>query len=110
MERPERCFTKPRRERLEGEAYRALTERVYARDGWRCRNPFCGSSRNLTPHHLKKRSQLGGDVMSNLITLCVVCHDRVEENKLAIEVVAVTENDVSVKFFNRGGHENPGGV
>ncbi len=29
---------------------------------------------NLHVHHMKRRSQLGGDVMDNLITLCAPCH------------------------------------
>ncbi len=28
----------------------------------------------LEVHHKKPRSRLGGDVMDNLITLCVGCH------------------------------------
>jgi 5-methylcytosine-specific restriction endonuclease McrA len=28
----------------------------------------------LEVHHIKRRSQLGGDVMHNSITLCVGCH------------------------------------
>jgi hypothetical protein len=52
--------------------------------------------RGLTPHHLKKRSQLGGDEMGNLITLCAKCHDAVERNELVIEVV-----DVMAKFVRK---------
>ena len=31
---------------------------------------------SLEVHHRKRRSQLGGDVMDNLITLCVGCHGK----------------------------------
>jgi 5-methylcytosine-specific restriction endonuclease McrA len=30
----------------------------------------------LQLHHLVKRSKLGDDSLDNLITLCVVCHQR----------------------------------
>ena len=45
------------------------------RDGWRCQ--VCGSTQHLQVHHLKLRSQSGGDVEQNLITLCVACHEQV---------------------------------
>ena len=39
----------------------------------------CGSQFRLSPHHLKPRSEGGADHSSNLITLCVHCHDWAEE-------------------------------
>jgi 5-methylcytosine-specific restriction endonuclease McrA len=47
------------------------------RDGWRC--PLCGSSSDLQIHHLRSRSKLGDDELSNLIMLCVDCHGRQHE-------------------------------
>jgi len=32
---------------------------------------------HLQVHHLKLRSQSGGDVEQNLITLCAECHEQV---------------------------------
>ncbi len=93
MPRQEKSLEKPKRVMLAGAGYRQLVERVFQRDKWTCRNPFCQSMKSLTPHHLKKRSQLGGDEMGNLITLCVQCHDAVERHDLEIEVV-----DVVAKF------------
>jgi 5-methylcytosine-specific restriction endonuclease McrA len=78
--------------KVEGDAYKELIEKVFQRDKWMCRNPFCQSMRQLTPHHIQKRSQLGRDEMGNLLTLCVRCHSAVERNELKIEV------DVVVKF------------
>jgi hypothetical protein len=46
---------------------------VYARDGFECRSPLC-TRRDVTPHHLKFRSQGGGDEDDNLVSLCVWCH------------------------------------
>jgi 5-methylcytosine-specific restriction endonuclease McrA len=84
---------KPERVRVVEDAYLELVQKVFQRDKWTCRNPFCGSMKGLTPHHLKKRSQLGGDETGNLITLCLDCHEAVERNELVIEVV-----DVVAKF------------
>jgi 5-methylcytosine-specific restriction endonuclease McrA len=93
MREQARSLSKPHRDRLEGKEYRQLVQKVFERDRWTCRNPYCQTTRNLTPHHLKRRSQLGGDTIGNLITLCVPCHGAVERNELKIEVV-----DVVVKF------------
>jgi 5-methylcytosine-specific restriction endonuclease McrA len=32
--------------------------------------------KDLEVHHMKRRSQLGDDMMHNLITLCVSCHGK----------------------------------
>jgi 5-methylcytosine-specific restriction endonuclease McrA len=61
--------------RLDSTSYRDLQRQVMERDGWRCQ--VCGSMQNLQVHHLKLRSQSGGDVEQNLITLCVACHEQV---------------------------------
>jgi len=57
--------------------YRALVQRVYERDRWKCTK--CGRVTSLTPHHKKKRSQGGGDTMENIVTLCVDCHRDTDE-------------------------------
>jgi 5-methylcytosine-specific restriction endonuclease McrA len=61
--------------RLDSKSYSELHRQVLERDGWRCQ--VCGSMQNLQVHHLKFRSQSGGDVEQNLITLCVACHEQV---------------------------------
>ncbi len=58
--------------RLDAESYRKLHHQVLERDSWRCQ--VCGSMGNLQVHHIKHRSQSGGDVEANLITLCAGCH------------------------------------
>jgi 5-methylcytosine-specific restriction endonuclease McrA len=60
--------------RLDSQRYLELHRQVLERDGWRCQ--FCGSLQNLQVHHLKLRSQSGGDDEQNLITLCAACHAR----------------------------------
>jgi 5-methylcytosine-specific restriction endonuclease McrA len=61
--------------RLDANSYRELHRQVLERDGWRCQ--VCGSMQCLQVHHLKFRSQSGGDEEQNLITLCTECHERV---------------------------------
>jgi 5-methylcytosine-specific restriction endonuclease McrA len=56
---------------------------VFKRDKYTCQ--MCREETDpslLTAHHIKPRREGGGDSMSNLITLCVKCHDVVEEQKL----------------------------
>jgi len=93
MQAQEKSLEKPNRKKLHGDEYKELIAKVFQRDKWMCRNPFCESMRQLTPHHIQRRSQLGGDEMGNLITLCISCHQKVERHELSIEVI-----DVVVKF------------
>jgi 5-methylcytosine-specific restriction endonuclease McrA len=60
--------------RLDSTSYGKLHRQVLERDGWHCQ--FCGSMQQLQVHHLKLRSQSGGDEEQNLITLCAECHAR----------------------------------
>jgi len=80
-----KSFPKPHHEKLEGEDYRKFTRSIFTRDSWMCRK--CSSRQALSPHHLVKRSQLGGDTPGNVLTLCLPCHEEVERNELKIEVV-----------------------
>ncbi len=61
--------------RLDPISYRDLHRKILERDGWRCQ--VCGSMQQLEVHHLKFRSQSGGDEEQNLITLCAGCHEKV---------------------------------
>ena len=70
-------FKNPRL-RLDSEEYRQLQSRVLERDGWRCQ--ACSSMQHLQVHHLKFRSQSGGDEEQNLITLCADCHAQMHRN------------------------------
>lgn len=61
--------------KLDPRSYAKLHRQVLERDDWRCQ--LCGSMQHLQVHHLKFRSQSGGDEEQNLITLCAECHERV---------------------------------
>jgi 5-methylcytosine-specific restriction endonuclease McrA len=67
-----RLRQKQPRVKLDVTDYALVRKLVLERDGWQCQE--CGSKKSLQVHHLKARSQLGGDTMQNLITLCVSCH------------------------------------
>lgn len=59
--------------RLDPVSYENLRQQVLRRDGWRCQS--CGAMSNLEVHHQEFRSHGGGDLKSNLITLCSICHE-----------------------------------
>ncbi len=46
---------------------------IYERDACRCTSPVC-SRRDVTPHHLRFRSQGGGEEPGNLASVCTWCH------------------------------------
>lgn len=75
-----------------------LSRAVYNRDDWHCRH--CNRNCNLTPHHVTYQSADKSLVyeMSNLLTLCMKCHDDVHERRLAIHVVERRHNDLVVRF------------
>ncbi|MDA2915398.1 HNH endonuclease [Nitrospinae bacterium AH_259_B05_G02_I21] len=86
---------KKRRVRLKKEAFARLRTKVFQRDRWRCRNPYCRSPRNLTVHHLVKRSQGGSDHIDNLITLCWACHEQVERRLIKLEATEGASGSLS---------------
>jgi 5-methylcytosine-specific restriction endonuclease McrA len=58
--------------------YAALRKDILARDNWRCQ--ICGCRKNLDVHHMRRRSALGDDRETNLITLCRQCHHTVHRS------------------------------
>ncbi|MCP3921710.1 MAG: hypothetical protein GY714_03905 [Desulfobacterales bacterium] len=73
---------------LVGKDYTKLTNKVYKRDGFKCTNPNCTHRINhfnfLTAHHLIKRSKLRLDILKNLISVCLCCHDEIETGDLDV--------------------------
>ena len=47
---------------------------VFHRDGWRCAVPACSGRRNLHDHHIRFRSQGGGNERENRVTVCAAHH------------------------------------
>jgi hypothetical protein len=59
------------------------------RDGYACQN--CGKKQGrLEAHHLIYREQGGKDSLTNLLTLCEVCHKKVHEGKVPLKVIGVS--------------------
>jgi 5-methylcytosine-specific restriction endonuclease McrA len=73
-----RCFPKRPRIRLDPGIYDELRRQVLARDGWRCQ--LCGKAAELHVHHIERKSSLGDDIGTNLITLCARCHGNLHEH------------------------------
>jgi 5-methylcytosine-specific restriction endonuclease McrA len=53
---------------------RALRRLTLQRDGYRC--TVCGATEQLEVHHVVPRRAGGADALSNLVTLCVACHEK----------------------------------
>ncbi len=66
---------------------RAMHDAVLARDGWRCRAPWCGSRNRLTVHHVIPRSRGGPWALWNLLTLCGDCHGDAQEYRIGVTTV-----------------------
>jgi hypothetical protein len=59
------------------------------RDGYACQ--YCGKQKvRLEAHHLVYREQGGKDTLTNLLTLCEVCHKKVHQGKIRLEGVGVS--------------------
>ena len=67
------------RRRLDPLAYENLRQQVLRRDDWRCQS--CGAMSNLEVHHKQFRSHAGQDSEENLITLCVMCHEKMHSQR-----------------------------
>ena len=64
-----RLRQKQPRFKLKPEVYATIRNQVLERDGWRCQD--CGAMKDLQVHHIKPRSQLGGDASHKFdYTLC----------------------------------------
>lgn len=66
--------------------FRLIAKDIFKRDHYRCqgcfqiRNTLERANRYLTCHHIMPRSEGGGLGYANLLTLCNICHDYVEEH------------------------------
>lgn len=75
---------------------KALTTKVYQRDGWKCRH--CGDRNALHPHHVVYKSHQGPDTLENLLSLCAQCHNAHHAGRLAIHIIEIVPGNVLVRF------------
>lgn len=62
-------------------AWAALSKKIRRRDNWRCQ-AACGCTALPTVHHVIPRSEGGSNDPANLITLCALCHDEIENTAI----------------------------
>jgi len=74
-------FKKPIR--LKGKAKKDLQIAVLSRDRFACQQ--CFAYTEAPPHHIKKVSQGGEDIIDNMVALCIVCHDKHPNWKRRVE-------------------------
>lgn len=88
------CYEKSSRQRLEqlkaqrtndyiqylrSQKFQELKMRVLTRDGFQCK--LCGTAKNLCVHHITYERR-GHEDLSDLITLCTTCHNKIHANDL----------------------------
>ena len=59
-------------------AWDEMRQKVLRRDGFKC--VCCGESKNLNVHHTTYEN-LGAEKMSDLVTLCQKCHEKVHNGE-----------------------------
>jgi hypothetical protein len=64
----------------EAKAYPIVDQRAGLGDAAMARCEKCGSTDAMTHHHRRKRSHQGGHAPSNIVLLCITCHDWVEHH------------------------------
>jgi 5-methylcytosine-specific restriction enzyme A len=66
-------------ERYGNPHYRKNRAKALERDGYRCRFKGCGSTNNLSVHHVIAIRDGGTNQVSNLVTLCRTHHEFMEK-------------------------------
>ena len=87
-------FAKPERVNLTGAPYKVLVTRVYESQNWTC--AVCHKVRPLTPHHMLRKSSGGEDIFSNIIGLCVYCHQLETDRIIVVAWENANERTVKV--------------
>ena len=78
-----------------------LKEVVFERDGYECVR--CDATLCLTVHHIKPREKGGSDDLTNLVTLCNICHDIVELDPFELFVKVKSRKAQEVYYNKRRG-------
>jgi HNH endonuclease len=75
-------------ERLTSSVTPRLRRLVFARDGYRCANPPCRSTRNLEIHHVEHQEHGGNHALSNITLMCGACHTLHHDGRLVVRGTA----------------------
>lgn len=75
------CVMKPTQKNYDVAAWEVLSRQIMRRDGYRCQ-AACGCTVPLSVHHIIPRDVGGSDDPANLITLCVQCHNEIEQTAI----------------------------
>ena len=70
-------FPRTRPDAAKAKAWRAVKAALWQRAEGHCEVPWCNAPAQ-DPHHVTKRSQGGGDDLSNLLALCRRHHDQTD--------------------------------
>lgn len=68
-------------EYLKTEAWQEQRAKIFKRDGFRC--VCCEAEKNLEVHHVTYKN-LGAEEVSDLVTLCRVCHEKLHAGEILI--------------------------
>lgn len=84
--------------RLRGKAYQKLVVEVFERDVYFCR--ICSEIASfgpddevygITAHHIIPKGRIRLDMLDNLLTVCLFCHDSIHKNLNDLSVDGIIE-------------------
>jgi len=85
-----KVYRLPKGKRFGTKRWSSIRKKVLERDYYvcqMCRKSYFDEKLTLQAHHIKSRRKGGKDTLSNLITLCMKCHD-------TAEMEGFTKNDI----------------
>jgi 5-methylcytosine-specific restriction endonuclease McrA len=87
--------------------YKAWRMSVYRRDKFTCQMPKCGSKRRIQAHHIRPWAKAAAlrYAITNGITLCRTCHDKINSHEEAYMGVFTTIVMSKIKKKNDGKKE-----
>lgn len=63
---------------IQTQAWEEMRQKVFRRDGFKC--VICGDAKALNVHHITYEN-LGAEKVSDLVTLCRDCHEKIHDGK-----------------------------
>lgn len=100
------AYPKRKPVRLKGRAYTKEKKVAFERDKGCC--VFCGTTYDLTPAHIVRRSQGGDDLAYNIMTACIVDHTEFDQYRFDLPEkvwARMTEEHREQYIKTRGGKQ-----